>query len=174
MLLATGCVSDPGAATGDEDPLTASEPAASVRPSTMSSQQPPDSPSPGAPPGDEAILTVAIGEPATLDPMLVGDPGSVLVARQLFEGLTRWDPRRKRVAPAAAQSWKVGDGGRRFTFRLRPDMAFHDGAPVTAHDFRFALDRIASRRNASDIAYTLARVRGFTAVNQLGIRRHLS
>ncbi|MGH2693668.1 MAG: ABC transporter substrate-binding protein [Actinomycetota bacterium] len=106
--------------------------------------------------------------------MRIQDPGSVLLARQLYEGLTRWDPALEEVAPAAARSWRVGDGGRTFVFKLRPGMTFHDGSRVTSADFRFAFDRIALKANASDLAYTLELVEGFTEVNQLGGRRHLS
>lgn len=120
------------------------------------------------------VLNVAIPEPATLDPLRIQDPGSVLVARQLYEGLTRWDPVTEKVRPAAAESWRVSNGGRTFTFKLREGMTFHDGTPVTAKDFRFAFDRIALKENASGLAYTLDRVAGFTDVNQLGKSRQLS
>lgn len=117
---------------------------------------------------DDQVLRIATSEPSTVDPMRIGDPGSVLVARQLFEGLTRWDAIEERVVPAAAERWSVSDGGRQFTFELRPGMTFHDGSPVTSEDFRFAFDRIAQKRNASDLAYTLEQVEGFVEVNQLG------
>jgi oligopeptide transport system substrate-binding protein len=133
-----------------------------------------ETPTPGVFETESKVLDVAISEPATLDPMRIRDPGSVLVARQLYEGLTRWDPIGEKVVPAAAERWKVTEGGRTFTFRLRPGMTFHDGSPVTARDFLFAFDRIARRRNASEIAYTLERVNGFTAVNQHGRAQHLS
>ena len=122
----------------------------------------------------DSVLNVAISEPATLDPMRIQDPGSVLVARQLYEGLTRWDPVEEEVVAATAESWRVSNGGRTFTFKLRPGMTFHDGSPVTAHDFVYAFDRIAQKENASDLAYTLDRVTGFTQVNQLGRGRHLA
>jgi oligopeptide transport system substrate-binding protein len=131
-------------------------------------------PTPGVFEDGSQVLDVAILEPATLDPMRIRDPGSVLVARQLYEGLTRWDPVREEVVPAAAERWKVTQRGRRFVFELRPDMTFHDGSPVTAADFVYAFDRIARRRNASEIAYTLELVEGFAAVNQQGTAKHLS
>lgn len=117
---------------------------------------------------DDEVLTVAVQEAATLDPMRIEDPAAVLIARQLYEGLTRWDPVRERVEPAAATGWKIADKGRRFTFELRKDMTFHDGTPVTARDFKFAFDRIAEKANASNIAYTLERIEGFEETNQLG------
>ncbi|HEV2754679.1 MAG TPA: ABC transporter substrate-binding protein [Actinomycetota bacterium] len=123
---------------------------------------------------EDDVLTVAIREPSTLDPMRIQDPGSVLVARQLYEGLTRWDPVTEKVVPAAAQSWDVSGGGRVYTFTLRQGMTFHDGSPVRAADFRFAFDRIAKKTNASDLAYTLERVAGFQEVNALGDSDHLS
>ena len=105
--------------------------------------------------------------------MRIADPGAILVARQLYESLTRWDPVRQEVVPAAAASWEASRGGRRFTFKLRPGMAFHDGSPVRAESFSAAFDRIALKRNASDLAYALASIKGFAAVNGSGRRSHL-
>src|ERR671919_176353 len=59
-------------------------------------------PTPGVFEADSEVLDVAISEPATLDPMRIRDPGSVLVARQLYEGLTRWDPVQEEVRGFAA------------------------------------------------------------------------
>ena len=122
----------------------------------------------------EEVLTVAIQEPSTLDPMRLQDPGGVMVARQLYEGLTAWNPLEETVEPAAAEGWIVEDGGRTFTFKLRDGMSFHDGTPVTSDDFAFAFDRIALKANASDLAYALEGVQGFVEVNQLGGSKHLS
>ena len=123
---------------------------------------------------DAAVLSVAIPEPATIDPIRIQDPGSTLVARQLFEGLTRWDPAAEEVVPAAARSWTAADGGQTFRFTLEPGMTFHDGTPVTSRDFKYAFERIARRKNASDLAYTLDRVKGFLQVNQLGDKKRLN
>ncbi|MGH2806317.1 MAG: ABC transporter substrate-binding protein [Actinomycetota bacterium] len=122
----------------------------------------------------DAVLNVAIPEPATLDPMRIQDPGSALVARQLYEGLTRWDPVLERVRPAAAEAWRASPDGTTFLFRLRPGMTFHDGSPVTAQSFVFAFDRLALKSNAADLAYTLEDVAGFEEVNRAGTAGHLS
>jgi oligopeptide transport system substrate-binding protein len=123
---------------------------------------------------EDAVLNVAIPEPATLDPMRISDPGAMLIARQLFEGLTKWDPAVEKVRPAAAESWTASRDGTTFVFRLRAGMTFHDGSPVTARDFAFAFDRIALKANASDLAYALEKVDGFEAMNRAGTATHLS
>ena len=123
---------------------------------------------------NDAVLNVAISEPATLDPMRISDAGATLIARQLFEGLTRWDPVLEKVKPAAAESWKASRDGTVFVFRLRPGMTFHDGSPVTSKDFQFAFDRIALKANASDLAYLLEKVAGFDEVNRAGTTSRLS
>lgn len=158
---------DGGSATGG----------ASSAPATAGADGTTTAPSPSQPGGfteEDDVLDVATRQPSTLDPMRIQDPGSVLVARQLYEGLTRWDPVGQKVVPAAARSWKVGGGGRVYTFELRQGMTFHDGSPVRARDFRFAFDRIAKKSNASDLAYTLDRIQGFPEVNSAGSTDHLS
>ena len=180
-LIASGCTESEGTrAAGPQATVSAGTPASPETTVTGSpSASPTDedelTPVTGENPftEDDEVVTIAIKDPATLDPMLIGDPGSTLVARQLYEGLTRWDIAKEDVVPALAQSWKVTDKGATFTFKLRPDLEFHDGSPLTAKDFVFAFDRIAMRENASDLAYVLSRVKGFPAVNQTGKEDHL-
>ena len=147
-------------ATGSGEPTTTTDPQPSSPPPVFTE--------------DDTVMNVAITEPTSLDPMRLRDPGSVLVARQLFEGLTNWDPESEEVVPAAAARWRVSDGGRTFAFRLREGMTFHDGSPVTSESFRFAFERIAQKGNASDLAYTLEPVEGFAAVNSQGSTTRLS
>lgn len=171
VLLLGACTGDdgspgPGAqgTAGDESP-SGSDPITGL-----------PSPTPSAPlfPPDADILSVAIQEPATLDPMRISDPASELIARQLYEGLIAWDPIEEELVPAAAESWKASPDGTQFTFKLRPGMTFHDGSPVTSKEFAYAFDRIAQKRSASDLAYTLQQVAGFDEVNQFGQSEHLS
>jgi oligopeptide transport system substrate-binding protein len=178
LVLVFGACSDDTGVTGERGPAGAA--GGEAGPSSPAPREDEPGATPAPPSGEGsvedpgAVLTVAIPEPATLDPMRIGDPGSLLVARQLFEGLTRWDAEAEAVVPAAARSWEVADGGRKFTFELRSGMTFHDGSPVTARSFKFGFERIARRRNAADLAYTLDRVRGFTRFNRGGRGRGLA
>jgi peptide/nickel transport system substrate-binding protein/oligopeptide transport system substrate-binding protein len=170
VLLLGACTGDDGSATGPDAEATGGG-SPSVDPLTdLPSATPPG---PLFPP-DAEILSVAIQEPATLDPMRISDPASELIARQLYEGLVAWDPIEEKLVPAAAESWKASPDGMTFTFKLRPGMTFHDGSPVTSREFAFAFDRISQKRNASDLAYTLQQVAGFDEVNQFGQADHLA
>lgn len=171
IVLLAGC-------TGDDEPSAEAQASPSEQPTAIIT--PPGdglgaSPSPTEPifEDENRVLRVAIREPSTLDPMRIQDPGSVLIARQLFEGLTRWDQATESVQPAAAEAWKISDGGKTFTFKLRDGMTFHDGTPVTAADFEFAFDRITLKASGSDVAYLLELVQGFDQVNQLGDAKQL-
>lgn len=42
----------------------------------------------------------------------------------------------------AAESWTVSPDARIYTFRLHPDIKFHDGSPLTAEDVKATYDRI--------------------------------
>jgi extracellular solute-binding protein (family 5) len=77
-------------------------------------------------------LTLALTE--AVDPEHAPLPRNVaerLVFAQLYETLIRVDCR-GRVLPALARSWESADD--RWTFTLRDDARFWDGAPVTARD----------------------------------------
>ena len=59
-----------------------------------------------------------------------------IVFRHLYETPVRFDCE-SHVLPELAEKWVKDDGGRRWTFRLRDDAQFWDGAPVTAQDVVF-------------------------------------
>ncbi len=58
----------------------------------------------GALTGADAIPTFRVGtaQPASLDPVLASQPQETLVARQLFDGLVRYDDTTAAVAPGRA------------------------------------------------------------------------
>ena len=91
-------------------------------------------------------------DPPTLDPHLTGDTTSAGVVTEVFSGLVTLDTDLKLV-PDIAESWTI-DGGTVYTFKLRPNAKFHNGKPVTAHDFKWSLERAAAPETASPVADT--------------------
>ena len=49
-----------------------------------------------------------------------------------------------KLAPELAESWQVASDGMSVTFKLKKNAKFHDGAPVTAKDVKWSLDRAVS------------------------------
>jgi ABC-type transport system substrate-binding protein len=56
----------------------------------------------------------------------------------MFDNLVRRDPRGsgKTVIPDLAHSWEIAEDGKTYTFFLRKEVLFHDGAELTAEDVK--------------------------------------
>jgi peptide/nickel transport system substrate-binding protein len=76
-----------------------------------------------------------------LDPANVTDGESSNVIEQVFEGLVRFKPGTTEVEPCLAVSWTQHDEARRWTFKIRPDVRFHDGTPLTPAAVASAFER---------------------------------
>ncbi len=80
-------------------------------------------------------------EPPHLDPT-AGAAAAIdeIVYANVFEGLTRID-QNGAVQPQLATEWSVSADGLVYTFKLRPNVRFHDGTALDASDVVFSLDR---------------------------------
>ncbi len=92
---------------------------------------------------DGLLLAGISRDPATLDPHLATPGTDTFVLTALFEGLVAADPANPaEVLPAAAERWEHNADFTEWTFFLRRDAEWSDGAPVTALDFVFACHRV--------------------------------
>jgi ABC-type oligopeptide transport system substrate-binding subunit len=105
-------------------------------------------------PGVARLLLLETDDPATLDPALINDSIGLTVGSELFEGLTRLDSR-GRPQPGLAESWEIADGGRTYTFRLRPGH-YQSGAAVGAQDAVSAWSRALNPLTASPLTAFMA------------------
>ncbi|MDE2823441.1 MAG: ABC transporter substrate-binding protein, partial [Chloroflexota bacterium] len=92
-------------------------------------------------------------DPPTLDPHLTGDTTSAGIVVEIFSGLVTINTDLELV-PDIAQEWQVDDTGTVYTFTLRDNATFHNGERVTAHDFKWSIERAASPELASHLADT--------------------
>jgi oligopeptide transport system substrate-binding protein len=108
------------------------------------------------------LVVVNSGEVSTLDPAQMSWVQDFRAARLVYEGLTRSDIFSKdhRPIPAAASSWTVGDDGRTYEFRLRPEARWSNGDPVTSRDFRHAWFRMLLPDHGADYAKLLRLIDG--------------
>jgi len=93
-------------------------------------------------------------EPPSLDPALMTDAQSSIVAAGLYEGLTRLNTKGE-PENALAKEIKASEDGKTYTITLREDAKWSNGDPVTAHDFEFAWKRSLNPETASEYAYML-------------------
>jgi peptide/nickel transport system substrate-binding protein len=102
-----------------------------------------------ATPEDTIVMGKAIDEMISLDPAEVYESAGGEVAGNLYDRLIALDPATPgRFRPRLAQSWEIDVDRRHYRFTLRRDARFADGAPVTAADAAFSLQRAVILRKA--------------------------
>ena len=113
-----------------------------------------------AAPGEPKTFSFRIpGEPETLDWNKAHTMVETYLLMNLMEGLLTFDSNFK-VAPALAQSWKVSEDGRTYTFIIKPGVKWSDGVPLKAQDFVYSWKRLLSPVTAASYAYFLFDIEG--------------
>lgn len=105
-----------------------------------------------------------ISELPSIDPARPGDSQAITVIGLVFGGLVRLDEQLK-VQPDGAESWTTSPDGKTFTFKIRPNLKFADGSPVTAGDFAYSFNRALTPDTQSfNAPFQLAHIVGATDV----------
>ncbi|MCE9582838.1 MAG: ABC transporter substrate-binding protein [Planctomycetes bacterium] len=93
-------------------------------------------------PGDEGTIVYARGaDSKKLDPQAIEDGESVNVVTQIFDTLVAFEAKSTKVEPALATSWTAADAGKKWTFKLRGGVKFHDGTACDAAAVAANFDR---------------------------------
>lgn len=98
-------------------------------------------------------FTALYSDPPTLDPHLVVDGTSFGIVVEIFSGLVSLNNNLE-IVPELAESWQVTGGGTVYEFRIRDDLKFSNGDPITAQDFKWSMERAANPETASAVAET--------------------
>jgi ABC-type oligopeptide transport system substrate-binding subunit len=102
----------------------------------------------------------------TLDPGLIYKNVEIEVVEQLFLGLTDFDPTTYEVVPELATHWQVNSDGTVYTYKLRQDVKWTDGSPVTAHDVVWAIQRNIAKKTDSLYAFMLYAIKNAKAIHK--------
>lgn len=81
------------------------------------------------------------GDPVIFNPILYTDTPSGFVISRVYSGLVQPNENLEMI-PDIAESWTFSEDGLVWTFRLRKDVRFHDGTPLTSADVKFTYDAI--------------------------------
>ncbi|MDQ3692620.1 MAG: ABC transporter substrate-binding protein [Chloroflexota bacterium] len=79
-----------------------------------------------------------------IDPLTTQANYLTVLAYNTFGQLVHYEAGTWIVVPDLAESWDVSDDGLTYTFRMRPDLTFHDGSPIALSDVVFSLERVGS------------------------------
>jgi len=96
-----------------------------------------------------------ISDPKTFNPILVTDSASSGALSDVFESLVRLNPLTTEVEPLLAERWERNAEGTEWTFFLRRDVRWHDGAPFTAADVAFTFEVIYDERVPNSAKHVL-------------------
>jgi peptide/nickel transport system substrate-binding protein len=84
------------------------------------------------------------GNPRAINPILSqSNPVDQDLAALIFDGLTRVDERGE-IVPNLADRWDISADGLVYTFHLRENVLWHDGAPFTSADVVFTVNTLQS------------------------------
>lgn len=110
-------------------------------------------------PGGSLVLGVP-GMPRTLNPVLDWDGGSDAIIRLLFSSLVGVNMENQQPEPALAESWSVAPDQKTWTFKLRKNLRWSDGQPLTADDVVFTWNDVMYNSNYNQTTYELFRLGG--------------
>lgn len=98
---------------------------------------------------ERSVIYCAEGSPETFNPQLVTSDTTIdATSNQLYDRLIAYEGDENTLSPALAESWHVTADGKKVTFYLRKDVAFH-------HTDYFTPSRLL---NADDVIFSFNRV----------------
>jgi peptide/nickel transport system substrate-binding protein len=120
--------------------------------------------------GAETVLRIgmtAADIPRTLGQPDQGFEGNRFTGLTMYDALTMWDlssaDKASVLIPGLATEWKVDDADKtKWTFKLRPDVKFHDGSPFNADAVVWNLEKVlkqdAPQFDGSQVGLTASRM----------------
>lgn len=123
--------------------------------------------------GDTAkkiLRTNNSSEPGSLDPALAQGTHESWILDHIFEGLMKRDENGK-IVPGMAKEYKLAGDNVTYTFKLRDDIKWSNGDPVTAEDFEYSWKRALDPEMASTYAYQFFYIKNGEAYNSGKVSR---
>ncbi|KAA1300436.1 MAG: peptide ABC transporter substrate-binding protein [SAR202 cluster bacterium] len=156
FVIAVACSGDSESTADETLPTSTPPPARAAKPNIapeLQTNKDVASDAGDATPRQGGVFNTLWSDPPTIDPHLVTDGTSYGIVIEVFSGLVRLgsDPVNP-FEPDLAESWSVLENGTVYEFKLRKDLKFSNGDPVTAQDFKWSFERAAHPDTASTVA----------------------
>lgn len=112
--------------------------------------------------------------PQTLNPLFSENESQWRVESLVFNGLMEINPAQRAPAPALAADLSISPDNLTYTFKLRPGVKWHDGAPLTAEDVVWTYNLLRSAEMGAPLYPYAQRIRNVAAVDSSTVRFALS
>jgi len=127
-------------------PSSAAQPTGAAQPTTAAATSAPvaaaatSAPTAGTPKRGGTAVVVMNADPGPLNPAITTAGGTHTVTDQIFNGLVGLDDNLNPV-PELAASWQISADGKTYTFKLQPNVMWHDGQPFSSADVKFTFEQ---------------------------------
>jgi peptide/nickel transport system substrate-binding protein len=118
-----------------------------------------------------SITIARIEDSQSFDKTNVFQNESIWICEQIMEPLYTVTPDGKSVKPWLATGYKVSNGGKTYTFKLRPNVKFSTGKTMTSADVKFSIDD--ARKQAKGWGYLDAAIKSISAPTPSTVVFHL-
>lgn len=100
------------------------------------------------------VVGLGLGRRPGLDPLVPVDPQAAVLMRNLFGSLVRLHPE-EGLRPELASSWEWSRNSRRLAVRVRDEVLFHNGDPLTAADVVFTYETVLPGRLPEGLTFSV-------------------
>jgi len=125
---------------------------------------------------DRIIYCGLEADPVNIDPQLAVGESALTIVGHVFEGLLKATPDGT-IENGVIEDWQVSKSGKKYTFDLKPGLAWSNGDPLTSEDFVFALRRAVDPETRAPDSYLLSGIKnaskimnGSVAAKKLGVK----
>ncbi len=125
--------------------------------------------------GNDSLITIGIPQDLdeSLDPHIAEGAGTREVLFNVFEGLVKPNSNGDLI-PAVASDYNINESGTVYTFTLRDNVKFHNGATVTAEDVKASLDKCAGTESGEPLVAAFSNVKAVNIVDNKTIEIELA
>ncbi|HSB71825.1 MAG TPA: ABC transporter substrate-binding protein [Candidatus Methylomirabilis sp.] len=105
-------------------------------------------PTPAATPQATTLIVGSSFIIRSIDPGRTVETTSNMINHATYDSLVSFDGEDLRTPkPSLATEWKVSEDGKTYTFKLRPNVKFSGGNPLTSADFKWSFERVKNLKS---------------------------
>lgn len=97
------------------------------------------------------LINAMIGEPSGLIAMIAGESAASAISSNIFNSLLKYD-KNLELEGDLVESWQISSDQRTITFKLKPNLLWADGKPLSSADVLFTWQAVTDEKTASPYA----------------------